>query len=78
MEEGVDERGKRLRSRKQRSTFSEKGQHGCAQIPVEGQGHVCGTESNLTQKQRQEKRGKMEKIIYILVCDQVLCTTYAL
>ena len=47
VEEGVDERGEGLRPREQRGTLGEEGEHGRAQVPVEGQGHVCGTEGRL-------------------------------
>lgn len=61
MEEGVDQGGKRLRPREQRSTFSQQRQHGCAQISVKGECHVCGTESSLTQIQRKKTGVMMEK-----------------
>ena len=55
VEEGIDQGGERLRPRKQGSTFSQERQHGCTQIPVEGQSHVCGTESGLTWTQTEEE-----------------------
>ncbi len=65
VEQGVDQWGERLRPRKQWSTFGQERQHGGTQIPVEGERHVCGTESNLTQIQRQKKGGKIEKRLYL-------------
>lgn len=47
VQQGVDQRGEGLRPRKQRRTFGEQRQHGGTQIPVEGEGHVCGTEGGL-------------------------------
>lgn len=57
VEEGVNQWSKRLCPRKQRRTFSQERQHSCTKIPVEGECHVCGTESNLAQRQRQRERG---------------------
>lgn len=55
VEQGVDQRRERLRPRKQWSTFSQERQHSCTQIPVEGECHVCGTQSNLTYTETEEE-----------------------
>lgn len=58
VQQGVDQWGEWLGTRKQGSTLSQKRQHSCTQVPVEGKGHVCRTESNLTQTQTQEEKGQ--------------------
>ena len=58
VEQGVDQRGVRLRAGKQRCALSQQGQHSCAQVPVEGQSHVRGTENRLQGERGQQMEGR--------------------
>lgn len=48
MQHGVDHDGAvARRARKQGRTFGDEGQHRRAQVPVQGQSHLCGAERRL-------------------------------
>lgn len=61
VEQRVDQGGVRLRAGKQRCTLGQQWQHGRAQIPVEGQRHVCCTEYSLRVREGERDRHKERK-----------------
>lgn len=44
---------------KKRGTSRQQRQHGRAQVPIQGQGHVCGTQRGLKRNCRVESRSRL-------------------